>query len=39
MSKDSSGNNVYELKLTMPGSNLEEHICQLVAELTDDDFD
>jgi hypothetical protein len=39
MSKDSSGNNVYELKLTMPGSNLEEHICQLVAELDKEDFE
>lgn len=36
-SKDSSGSNVYELKLTMPAGNLEERIRQLVAELDKED--
>jgi hypothetical protein len=38
-SKDLSGNNVYELKLTMPASNLQERIRQLIVELDIDDLD
>jgi methanogenic corrinoid protein MtbC1 len=38
-SKDSEGNNVYELRLTMPASNLEERIRHLVAELDKEEFD
>ncbi len=38
-SKDSDGNNVYELRLTMPASNLEERIRHLVAELDKEEFD
>jgi hypothetical protein len=38
-SKDASGNNVYELKMTMPASNLEERIRQLIVELDIDDLD
>lgn len=38
-SQDSAGNNVYELRLTMPASNLEERIRHLVAELAANDFD
>jgi hypothetical protein len=38
-SKDAEGNNVYELRLTMPASNLEDRIHHLVAELDKEDFD
>jgi hypothetical protein len=40
-SKDSSGNNVYELKMTMtmPVSNLQDCTRQLIVELDIDDVD
>ncbi len=36
---DKDGNSIYELKLTMPASNLQEHIRQFVAQLDLDDLD
>jgi hypothetical protein len=38
-SKDSSGNNVYELKMTMPVSNLQDCTRQLIVELDIGDVD